>query len=173
MENNYILRARVIEGSIPMPIISAPDYKRLTENNFEIFAPYTKDNFHELFAIAKEAYAKGDLSKFEILAWAGGANNHDGDRYLWSFRPDLWNFRHVPRQILQDFDLYTPKPLPGTVAPIYEQFWKKIKFGFSLAAYKAYTNQQTTSLDEKFFEAQIKSSDQPIHPISKQEEIER
>ena len=139
MKEPYILRARVIEGSIPMPQTSCDAFAGLKNDNYEIFADYTRENLNQLFDIAKHAWQNGDLSKFEILAWAGGANNHDGDRYLWSIRPDLWNFEHRPLNILVHFDAYEPKPLPDFMKVQYERFWKPLKFGFSLSAYLAHT----------------------------------
>ena len=159
VKNNYILRARVIEGSIPIPKADDPFFKDLAENNFEIIAPYTKDNFRELLAIGKEAYINGDLSKFEILAWAGGANNHDGDRYLWSFRPDLWNFQYTPQDILSDFYNFKPQAMPENYAQIYHRFWEKLPFGFSLSAYKANAlviEDKQTSLQDKILSASQK-----------------
>ena len=50
---NYTLRARVIEGTLPMPQVSGPTYKDLQADNYEIFCPYTTDNLHRLFEIGR------------------------------------------------------------------------------------------------------------------------
>lgn len=106
----YVLRARVIEGEIPMPNDNREEYKSLNATNFEIFAPYTKENLYALYNIGKDAWKEGKLSKFEIIGWAGGVNNHEPERFLWSFRPDQYNFETLPDYLLYDFD----KALPNT-----------------------------------------------------------
>lgn len=137
MTDYYVLRARVIEGSIPMPKECAKEYKSLTTDNFEIFAPYTKENFYELYNIGKNAWKNGTLSKYEIIGWAGGVNNHEPERFLWSFRPDLYNFEKIPDYLLYDFDKVLPKPNMDYHKGIYERFWQNLKYGYSLNAYKA------------------------------------
>ena len=136
MKEQYVLRARVIEGEIPMPKSDSPEYKKLTHNNFEIFAPYTKENFYDLYNIGKEAWLKGALSKYEIIGWAGGVNNHEPERFLWSFRPDLYNFERLPHYLLHDFDKALPQANMDYHKGIYVRFWQKLQYGFSLNAYK-------------------------------------
>lgn len=135
--NVYTLRARVIEGSIPMPRDAGAEFEGLTENNFEIICGYTPENFKRLFEISKDAYENGDLVKFEILGWAGGAANEDGDRFLWSFRPDLYNFERIPEPLMAMFLVAEPRPMTDEIARQYDRFWRPLKFGFSLAAYEA------------------------------------
>ena len=136
MTEHYVLRARVIEGEIPMPSSKSNEYRKLTQNNFEIFAPYTKENFYELYNIGKAAWQKGTLSKYEIIGWAGGVNNHEPERFLWSFRPDMYNFERIPNYLLYDFDKAIPKINMEYHNGIYERFWQNLKYGFSLNAYK-------------------------------------
>ena len=134
----YILRARVIEGSIPMPHPgSDPVYAGLRENNFEIIAPYTRENFKRLYDIGKKAWDAGTLSKYEILAWAGGVNNPDGDRFLWRYRPDHSNFDRLPPGICANFDNVEPQALDENMRYYYDHLWKPLEYGFSLAAYEA------------------------------------
>ena len=137
MTDQYVLRARVIEGNIPMPKEEGNEFKALTTDNFEIFAPYTKENFYELYHIGKDAWKNGTLSKFEIIGWAGGANNHEPERFLWSFRPDLYNFERIPDYLLSGFEKALPKPDMDYHKGIYERFWQNLKYGFSLNAYKS------------------------------------
>ena len=71
-----ILRARVIEGSLPMPEALRAQNPGMTENNYELICPYNKENFQKLLDIGRKEYRDGDLSKMEILAWDGGVANH-------------------------------------------------------------------------------------------------
>lgn len=134
----YILRARVIEGSIPMPKAgSNPIYDSLRENNFEIIAPYTKENFKKLYDIGKKAWDAGTLSKYEILAWAGGASNHEGDRFLWRYRPDHHNFDRMPPGICANFNNVEPQVLDENMRYYYDHLWKPLEYGISLSVYES------------------------------------
>lgn len=161
MKNDtYILRARVIEGSIPMP--QGEEYKHFDINDFQIVAPYTKENFQKLFAIGKEAW-KGDLSKFEILAWSGNPDQHSGDRYLWSYRPDMWNFERISTSILAKFDTYQPIPMPEHYKQIYTRFWQKMPNIISLDDYEAATRSMA-SLADQIKSAKPEKKSKPNHP---------
>lgn len=140
MDNNtYTLRARVIEGTIPLPLGNDDigNFKDLSSDNFEIMCSYTKENFTKLFQFAKEQYEKGNVTKFEIMGWAGGAANEDGNRFLWSFRPELTNFEGIPEAMLLMFDRIKPHPMTKEQADRYEKYWRPLKFGFSLASYES------------------------------------
>ena len=151
----YILRARVIEGSLPMPKVSDPSFKGLQEDNFEIICEYTKENLRRLFEIGKEAYQKGDLTKMEIMGWAGGVANTDGDRFLWSFRPDKYNFEHIPASLLDGFDSAKPRPMDALESQIFDRFWRSMKYGFSLRAYESSALRKgAVSLTEKIQSAE-------------------
>lgn len=138
MQNEaYTLRARVIEGTIPLPKGHEFKYRNLTAGDFEIFAPYTRENLNRLFEIGKEAFEKGTLSKFEILGWAGGCNNHDGPRFLWYFRPDKTGFKEIEPWLNRCFDSWDPVEFLPAAQTYYDMNWKNLKFGFSLSSYEA------------------------------------
>lgn len=106
-----ILRARVIEGSLPIPEALRVQNPGMTETNYELICPYNKENFRKLLDIGQRAHQDGNLSKMEILAWDGGAANHDGIRFLWSFRPDQYNFERIPPSVynfLSNANVQTP-----------------------------------------------------------------
>ncbi len=162
-KDTYILRARVIEGSIPMPGRNDPLYAGLTEDNFEIIALYTKENLQRLFDIGKEAYMKGTLSKYEILAWAGGAANHDGDRFLWSTRPDKFHFEMIDSGILESFDTAKTKSFDRRGREYYDKFWKPLKYGFSINAYESMVlEKKSKSLLDRINAARGKAALQPL-----------
>ena len=131
-----ILRARVIEGSLAMPYLEDPIYKDLTEDNFEIICPYTTENLRKLFQLGKDAYTKGSLSKMEILAWDGGAANHDGPRFIWSYRPDKFNFNQINPRLLKEMEGFSPREMTPTEQHNYDRFWMPLQFGFSLNAWE-------------------------------------
>lgn len=43
-----ILRARVIEGALPVPEALRAQNPGMTENNYELICPYNKENFRKL-----------------------------------------------------------------------------------------------------------------------------
>ena len=152
-----IIRARVIEGSLPMPVRSDNLYAYMTEDNFEIIAMYTKENLKRIFEIGKEAYINGTLSKFEILGWDGGAANHDGDRFLWLIRPDMCNFERLDTKILSNFDEFEPIAFDKTGRDYYDKFWKPLKFGLSLSAYESEALSKQKSLMYQINQARVNS----------------
>lgn len=58
-----ILRARVIEGSLPIPEALRVQNPGMTETNYELICPYNKENFRKLFDIGQRAHQDGNLSK--------------------------------------------------------------------------------------------------------------
>lgn len=156
---NYTLRARVIEGTLPMPQVSGPTYKDLQADNYEIFCPYTTDNLHRLFEIGREAYLNGSLSKFEIMGWAGGAANDDGVRFLWSFRPDKYNFERIPSELLENFYSAVPRPMDDMESHVFDRFWRPLKYGFSLGSYESSAlNKDTVSLSDKIHSSESRNT---------------
>jgi len=152
---NYTLRARVIEGTLPMPQVSGSTYKDLQEDNYEIFCSYTLETLHRLFEIGREAYLNGDLSKYEIMGWAGGAANDDGVRFLWSFRPDQYNFEQIPSWLLEGFYQATPRPMSAMESHIFDRCWRSLKYGFSLHSYEASAlDRDTAPLKDKIQSAE-------------------
>ena len=142
-----ILRARVIEGSLPMPEELRAQNPGMTDNNYELICPYTKENFSKLLDIGQKAYRYGDLSKMEILAWDGGASNHDGVRFLWSFRPDKYNFECIPSSVysfLSNANVQVPIKLSGQVRNDYDRTWRSLQFGISLRVYESHLSKKPT-----------------------------
>lgn len=161
-----ILRARVIEGSLPMPEALRAQNPGMTENNYELICPYNKENFQKLLDIGRKEYRDGDLSKMEILAWDGGAANHDGARFLWNFRPDLYNFEHLPPSVYDFFskeDTLIPAELAGQSRAYYDRFWRPLQFGISLGVYESHMNKKP-SLDEQVKAASAKAPNAAPEP---------
>lgn len=146
-----ILRARVIEGALPVPEALRAQNPGMTETNYELICPYNKENFRKLLALGQKAYRDGSLSKMEILAWDGGAANHDGVRFLWSFRPDQYNFERIPSAVynfLSNANVQTPIKLTGQAKNDYDSTWRQLQFGISLSVYESYMNKKP-SLDDQ------------------------
>lgn len=154
-----ILRARVIEGSLPMPESLRAENPGMTDTNYELICPYNKENFRKLIDIGRKAYLDGSLSKMEILAWDGGAANHDGVRFLWSFRPDKYNFERIPSAVynfLSNANVQTPIKLTGQAKDDYDSTWRQLQFGVSLGIYESYLNKKP-SLDDQLKVASAKA----------------
>lgn len=146
-----ILRARVIEGSLPIPEALRVQNPGMTETNYELICPYNKENFRKLLDIGQRAHQDGNLSKMEILAWDGGAANHDGVRFLWSFRPDQYNFERIPPSVynfLSNANVQTPIKLTGQAKDDYDSTWRQLQFSLSLSVYESYMNKKP-SLDDQ------------------------
>ena len=162
-----ILRARVIEGALPMPEALRAQTPGMTENNYELICPYNKENFRKLLDLGQRAYRDGSLSKMEILAWDGGAANHDGVRFLWSFRPDQYNFERIPSSVynfLSNANIQTPIKLDGQAKDDYDSTWRRLQFGVSLSVYESYLNKRP-SLDDHvraFGAKSPKASPEPV-----------
>ena len=162
-----ILRARVIEGSLPMPESLRAENPGITENNYEILCPYSKENFQKLIDIGRKEYRDGDLSKMEILAWDGGAANHDVAHFLWNFRPDLYNFEHLPPSVYDFFskeDALIPAELAGQGKVYYDRFWRPLQFGISLGVYESYMDKKP-SLDDQMKAADTKVQKPKPEPV--------
>ena len=162
-----ILRARVIEGALPMPEALRAQNPGMTENNYELICPYNKENFRKLLDLGQRAYRDGSLSKMEILAWDGGAANHDGVRFLWSFRPDQYNFERIPSAVynfLSNANIQTPIKLTGQAKDDYDSTWRRLQFGVSLSVYESYLNKRP-SLDDQVRAAGAKVQKATPEPV--------
>ena len=162
-----ILRARVIEGSLPMPESLKAENPGMTDTNYELICPYNKENFRKLLDIGQKAYRDGNLSKMEILAWDGGAANHDGVRFLWSFRPDKYNFERIPSAVynfLSNANVQTPIKLTGQAKDGYDSTWRQLQFGVSLGVYESYMAKKPSLGDQvKAAGAKVsKASPEPV-----------
>lgn len=162
-----ILRTRVIEGALPMPEALRASNPGMTENNYELICPYNKENFRKLLDLGLKAHRAGSLSKMEILAWDGGAANHDGVRFLWSFRPDQYNFERIPSAVynfLSNANIQTPIKLTGQAKDDYDSTWRRLQFGVSLSVYESYLNKRP-SLDDQVKAAGAKVQKAPLEPV--------
>lgn len=162
-----ILRTRVIEGALPMPEALRASNPGMTENNYELICPYNKENFRKLLDLGLKAYRDGSLSKMEILAWDGGAANHDGVRFLWSFRPDQYNFERIPSAVynfLSNANIQTPIKLTGQAKDDYDSTWRRLQFGVSLSVYESYLNKRP-SLDDQVRAAGAKTPEASLEPV--------
>lgn len=162
-----ILRARVIEGALPMLEALRAQNPGMTENNYELICPYNKENFRKLLDLGQRAYRDGSLSKMEILAWDGGAANHDGVRFLWSFRPDQYNFERIPSAVynfLSNANIQTPIKLTGQAKDDYDSTWRRLQFGVSLSVYESYLNKRP-SLDDQVRAAGAKTPEASLEPV--------
>lgn len=162
-----ILRARVIEGALPMPEALRASNPGMTENNYELICPYNKENFRKLLDLGLKAHRDGSLSKMEILAWDGGAANHDGVRFLWSFRPDQYNFERIPSAVynfLSNANIQTPIKLTGQAKDDYDSTWRRLQFGVSLSVYESYLNKRP-SLDDQVRAAGAKTPEASLEPV--------
>lgn len=162
-----ILRARVIEGSLPIPEALRAQNPGMTENNYELICPYNKENFRKLLDIGQRAHRDGNLSKMEILAWDGGAANHDGIRFLWSFRPDKYNFERIPSAVynfLSNANVQTPIKLTGQAKDDYDSTWRQLQFGISLGVYESYLSKKP-SLDDQVKAAGAKAPKANLEPV--------
>lgn len=162
-----ILRARVIEGSLFIPEALRSQTPGMTETNYELICPYNKENFRKLLDLGQKAYRNGTLSKMEILAWDGGAANHDGVRFLWSFRPDQYNFERIPPSIysfLGNANVQTPIKLTGQAKDDYDSTWRQLQFGISLGVYESYLSKKP-SLDDQVKAAGAKAPKANLEPV--------
>lgn len=162
-----ILRTRVIEGALPMPEALRASNPGMTENNYELICPYNKENFRKLLDLGLKAHQDGSLSKMEILAWDGGAANHDGVRFLWSFRPDQYNFERIPSAVynfLSNANIQTPIKLTGQAKDDYDSTWRRLQFGVSLSVYESYLNKRP-SLDDQVRAAGAKTPEASLEPV--------
>lgn len=162
-----ILRTRVIEGALPMPEALRASNPGMTENNYELICPYNKENFRKLLDLGLKAHRDGSLSKMEILAWDGGAANHDGVRFLWSFRPDQYNFERIPSAVynfLSNANIQTPIKLTGQAKDDYDSTWRRLQFGVSLSVYESYLNKRP-SLDDQVRAAGAKTPEASLEPV--------
>lgn len=162
-----ILRARVIEGALPMPEALRVQNPGMTENNYELICPYSKENFRKLLDIGQRAYRDGNLSKMEILAWDGGAANHDGVRFLWSFRPDQYNFERIPSSVynfLSNANVQVPIKLTGQAKNDYDSTWRQMQYGVSLSVYESYMSKKP-ALDDQVKAAGAKVQKATPEPV--------
>lgn len=162
-----ILRARVIEGSLSIPEALRSQTPGMTETNYELICPYNKENFRKLLDLGQKAYRNGSLSKMEILAWDGGAANHDGVRFLWSFRPDQYNFERIPSAVynfLSNANVQTPIKLTGQAKDDYDSTWRQLQFGISLGVYESYLSKKP-SLDDQVKTAGAKAPKANLEPV--------
>lgn len=162
-----ILRARMIEGSLPIPEALRVQNPGMTETNYELICPYNKENFRKLLDIGQRAHQDGNLSKMEILAWDGGAANHDGIRFLWSFRPDQYNFERIPPSVynfLSNANVQTPIKLTGQAKNDYDCTWRQLQFGISLGVYESYLSKKP-SLDDQVKAAGAKAPKANLEPV--------
>lgn len=162
-----ILRARVIEGALSVPEALRAQNPGMTETNYELICPYNKENFRKLLDLGQKAYRNGSLSKMEILAWDGGAANHDGVRFLWSFRPDQYNFERIPPPVysfLSNANVQTPIKLTGQAKNDYDSTWRQLQFGVSLSVYESYMNKKP-SLDDQVKAAGAKTPKANPEPV--------
>ena len=92
--------------------------------------------------------------------------NHDGARFLWNFRPDLYNFEHLPPSVYDFFskeDTLIPAELAGQSRAYYDRFWRPLQFGISLGVYESHMNKKP-SLDEQVKAASTKAPNAAPEP---------